>query len=66
MWAIGGHYRTIAPKNMLPLIYQFTWEDIATTTYYAGELIKDFLPILLLILGLSLGLWFFGSILRRR
>jgi len=51
---------------MFPLIYQFTWQDVASTTYYAGEIIKDFLPIILLILGLSIGLWFFSSIARRR
>jgi len=51
---------------MFPLFYQFTWQDVASTTNYAGEIIKDVLPIILLILGLDIGLWFFWSITRRK
>jgi hypothetical protein len=39
------------------MIYQWTAEDITTLTGYISTLIGEFLPLILLVLGITLGLY---------
>lgn len=48
---------------MLP-IFTFTSEDITSIIGYIGEVFTDVKPLLFVIIGLSIGLWILGSVIR--
>jgi len=49
---------------MLPTIITITGEDITAIIGYIGEVFTDVSPLFFVIMGISLGLWILGSIIR--
>ncbi|GAH91926.1 unnamed protein product [marine sediment metagenome] len=49
---------------MLPTIFTITGEDITAIIGYIGEVFTDVSPLFFVIMGISLGLWILGSIIR--
>ena len=49
---------------MLPTIFTITGEDITAITGYIGEVFTDVSPLFFVIMGISIGLWVLGGIIR--
>lgn len=50
--------------TLLGTFFEITPGDIATTTTWAGNIIKDFFPLILVILGIFIGVYIIRVIAR--
>lgn len=51
---------------MLGTFFEITPGNVASATAYAGNIVGDFMPILVVIIGVMLGLFIIRQILRLR
>lgn len=49
---------------MLATFFTITTDDITASINYSASLVGDFLPLLLLIIGLSVGMYIIYSVVR--
>ena len=51
---------------MLTTFFTFETEDITAMTGYASDLVGNFMPVIVVILGIGIALWIIDSIIHKK